>query len=46
MKLVDSRGRTIINFRAPLWQFLKNLVRFLWGVAVILTLFYVCCEPL
>ena len=39
MRLIDSRGKTIINFRAPLWQFLKGLILFL-------ALFYACCEPI
>lgn len=46
MKLVNSKGKVILNFNAPLWQFLKNLIRFIWGVAVILAILYVCCEPI
>ena len=46
MKLVNSHGKVILNFNAPLWRFLKNLIRFIWGVVVILALFYVCCEPI
>lgn len=45
MKLVNSKGKVILNFRAPFWQFLKNLVRFLWGVAVLITILYMCSEP-
>ena len=46
MKLVNSKGKVILNFNAPLWKFLRNLIRFIWGVAVILALFYVSCEPI
>ena len=46
MKLINRQGKVILNFNAPLWRFLKNFVRFIWGVAVILALFYACCEPL
>ena len=46
MKLVNSQGKVILNFNAPLWRFLKNLARFIWGVAVILALFYASCEPI
>lgn len=46
MKLVNRQGKVILNFNAPFWRFLKNFIRFIWGVAVILALFYVCCEPI
>lgn len=46
MKLVNSKGKTIINFKAPLWNLLWDLLRIAVGIAVILALFYVSCEPI
>lgn len=46
MKLVNSKGKTIINFNAPLWTLLWDLLRIAGGIAAILVLFYVCCEPM
>ncbi len=46
MKLVNSKGKTIINFKAPLWTLLWDLLRIVGGIVVILVFFYVCCEPI
>lgn len=46
MKLVNSKGKTIINFKAPLWTLLWDLLRIAGGIAAILVLFYACCEPI
>lgn len=46
MKLVSKDGKTIINFEAPLWTLLWDLLRIAGGVAAILVFFYICCEPI
>lgn len=46
MKLVNSKGKTIINFKAPLWTLLWDLLRIAGGIAAILALFYISCEPI
>lgn len=37
MKLVNSKGKTILNFQAPLWRFLRKVgtaVLFLMTIAI------------
>ncbi len=46
MRLVNSKGKTIINFKAPLWTLLWDLIRIAGGVAIMLAFFYLCSEPI
>lgn len=40
MRLVNSEGRTILNFQAPLWRFLGKVATAALFIAT-LTLFYI-----